>query len=100
MITYDSAVDTIYPAIEINNCELSIVCVPTPKEKDGSCNISVVESVISAIESPLILFADNRRLSGKCLPKDLSAIIQSFTQQRYELKAIKEFNDNIRMGDS
>jgi len=40
---------------EVNKCDLAIVCVPTPKSADGSCDTSAVEEVISWIECPLIL---------------------------------------------
>lgn len=37
------------------DCELSIVCVPTPMLEDGSCDTSIVESAVEQIESKLIL---------------------------------------------
>ena len=41
---------------QINECELGIICVPTPKvELDGSCDVSMVEEVVSWLETPLIL---------------------------------------------
>lgn len=39
----------------INECNLAIICVPTPSNDDGSCNISIVEESIKWIESELIL---------------------------------------------
>jgi len=39
----------------VNNCYLSIVCVPTPQNRDGSCDTSIVEEVVSWIKTPLIL---------------------------------------------
>lgn len=39
----------------INKCDLSIVCVPTPQKEDGTCDISIVEEVVSWLETPLIL---------------------------------------------
>jgi len=41
--------------LKINECDLSVVCVPTPMNKDGSCDTSIVEEVIKWIEAPLIL---------------------------------------------
>lgn len=35
--------------------DISVVCVPTPREQDGSCDLSYVEDVISKCESSLIL---------------------------------------------
>jgi len=40
---------------EINECDLGIVCVPTPRSDDGSCNISIVEETIDWLGTPLIL---------------------------------------------
>jgi nucleotide sugar dehydrogenase len=40
---------------EINKCGLAIVAVPTPMKEDGSCDISIVEDVVSWLETPLIL---------------------------------------------
>jgi len=40
---------------EVNECEMAIVCVPTPSNEDGSCNTSIVEDVVSWLETPLIL---------------------------------------------
>ena len=39
---------------EINKCDLAIVAVPTPMLKDGSCDTSIVEEVVSWIETPVI----------------------------------------------
>lgn len=36
-------------------CDLAIICVPTPMNDDGSCNTTIVESVIKELETPLIL---------------------------------------------
>lgn len=40
---------------EVNKCKLAIVCVPTPSKKDGSCDTSIVEKVISWLKTDLIL---------------------------------------------
>jgi UDPglucose 6-dehydrogenase len=40
---------------EVNKCDLSIVCVPTPMKEDGSCNTSIVEDTVAWLETPLIL---------------------------------------------
>lgn len=37
------------------NCNLAIICVPTPMAKDGSCDTSIVEEVVAWLETPLIL---------------------------------------------
>ena len=31
---------------EINKCDAAFICVPTPMDKDGSCDTSAVEEVI------------------------------------------------------
>lgn len=39
---------------EINCSELAVVCVPTPMNDDFSCDVSVVEDVVSWLEAPVI----------------------------------------------
>lgn len=48
--------DVFYHDIKLNtsikdviNCEICYICVPTPENEDGSCNISIVESVIDEL---------------------------------------------------
>lgn len=40
---------------DVNKCKLAIVCVPTPSKKDGSCDTSIVEKVVSWLKTDLIL---------------------------------------------
>lgn len=40
---------------KINTCDLAVVCVPTPSNPDGSCDISIVEDVISWLKTDLVL---------------------------------------------
>lgn len=40
---------------EVNACDVVFVCVPTPSAEDGSCDTSIVESVVSWLETPLIV---------------------------------------------
>lgn len=37
------------------NCDIAFVCVPTPRKEDDSCDISIVEDVISWLKIPLII---------------------------------------------
>ena len=34
---------------KILNCDLVFICVPTPSKKDGSCDISIIASVLSKL---------------------------------------------------
>jgi len=38
-----------------NKCDLAIVCVPTPRDADGSCNLAIVDDVFSWLDVPLII---------------------------------------------
>jgi nucleotide sugar dehydrogenase len=38
----------------VNECSLVVVCVPTPMNEDGSCDISIVEEVLSWVKPKLI----------------------------------------------
>src|SRR3972149_10163266 len=40
---------------KVNSAELSIVCVPTPMNQDGSCDTGIIEEVIGWVTTPLIL---------------------------------------------
>ncbi len=49
---YDLAIGT---KEEVNKCDLAIICLPTPQDDDGSCDISIVEEAVKWLETPLIL---------------------------------------------
>ncbi|WP_294411215.1 hypothetical protein [uncultured Ruminococcus sp.] len=40
---------------EINECEIAFICVPTPAKSDGSCDVSIVESVLSWVQCKTIV---------------------------------------------
>ena len=40
---------------DINNCNVSFVCVPTPRGEDGSCDVSMVEEVIEWLDTDIIV---------------------------------------------
>ena len=48
VLTYDINENLCNSSLEEikNNCDIIFICVPTPMNKDGSCDVSVVESVI------------------------------------------------------
>lgn len=56
---------------EINECDVAVVCVPTPSNKDNSCDISLVEDAVSWLQTPIILIKSTieigttKRLSTK-----------------------------------
>jgi len=39
----------------VNKCDIGIICVPTPMKKDFSCDTSIVEDVVSWLETKVIL---------------------------------------------
>ena len=41
---------------EVNKCDLALVAVPTNLKNDGTLDMSIVEDVVSWLETPLILF--------------------------------------------
>lgn len=47
---------------EINKCDISFVCVPTPMAEDGSCDTSIVEEVISWCECKCIVLRSTIRI--------------------------------------
>ena len=40
---------------KVNKCDIAFVCVPTPCNKDGFCDISAVEEAVSWLETPIIV---------------------------------------------
>jgi UDPglucose 6-dehydrogenase len=40
---------------KLKGCELAIICVPTPSNKDGSCDISIIEDCLKWLKTPLVL---------------------------------------------
>ena len=55
LIMYDNKDKCSYPKKNIDDCDLAVVCVPTPLTANGSCDTSIVEEAISKIETPLII---------------------------------------------
>ena len=53
-VIYDEPLE-IGKRTEANACRFAFVCVPTPMNSDGSCDTSIVESVISWLECDLII---------------------------------------------
>ena len=52
VIYYDPYVDGSCKKEDINKCKLAIICVNTPSEEDGSCDVKIVEECVKWIESP------------------------------------------------
>jgi len=40
---------------EINECDLGVICVPTPMQEGGACDTSIVEEVASWLDTPLVI---------------------------------------------
>ncbi len=43
----------------VNQCDLAIICVPTPSKEDGSCDTSIVESIMIWLECPVATHSSN-----------------------------------------
>lgn len=41
--------------ITVRNCDIGVVCVPTPMKADGSCDTSIVEEAVDWLENKIIL---------------------------------------------
>jgi len=39
---------------QINECDMAVICVPTPMKEDGACDTSIVEDVASWLTVPLV----------------------------------------------
>jgi len=60
---------------KINECDLSVVCVPTLMEEDRSCDTSIVEEVVQNLETPLILIKST-------IPPGITEILKKKTGKR------------------
>ena len=40
---------------KLNRCDIAFVCVPTPSQADGGCDVAIVERVITWMDTPLIV---------------------------------------------
>lgn len=55
VVVYDPMAGSPTTQDQLNECVAALVCVPTPMAKDGSCDTSIVRSVISWLKTPLII---------------------------------------------
>ena len=55
LVTWDAADAGPYPREELATCDFAIVCVPTPELPDGHCDLSSVESALSALPCERVL---------------------------------------------
>tara|TARA_B100000287_G_C20512126_1_gene733470 strand:- start:47 stop:856 length:810 start_codon:yes stop_codon:yes gene_type:complete len=55
MVIYDPPAGYETTQEDVNNCDATFVCVPTPRSKDGSCDVSLVEQVITWINTDIIV---------------------------------------------
>lgn len=53
--TYDPLFDELYPTKKIDEADFVVICVPTPLDADGACDVSIVEDVISGLSNKHIL---------------------------------------------
>jgi UDPglucose 6-dehydrogenase len=54
-VVYDTAPGMPHDKQEVNQCDITFVCVPTPAASDGSCDISIVEDSVEWIETSIIV---------------------------------------------
>jgi len=73
VVVYDPYIDTsMYQSVmftddkqEINSCELSVVCVPTPRGSKGECDLTYINDVFSWLNTDLILLKSTIEI-GTC----------------------------------
>ena len=54
-VMYDTKPGFCHDRDKVNACDVAFVCVPTAMSGDGSCDTSIVEDVVSWLETPLIV---------------------------------------------
>jgi len=52
---YDPAIAGFNDKDIINECDVGVVCVPTPSNDDNSCNTDFVEDSVAWLQTPIIL---------------------------------------------
>ena len=79
MVIYDPFVkkdgdDIVTDINEVNECDFAVICVPTPMQKNGQVDVSIVEQTVRWLDVPLILIKSTvppntvdelKRLTGK-----------------------------------
>lgn len=53
LVTYDPAVDAVYPAEELAGCDFAVICVGTPPTEHGHADLSFVRAAIDALPATL-----------------------------------------------
>ena len=54
-VVYDTAPEHRADRDAVNDCDIAFVCVPTPANADGSCDISAVAESVAWLQTPLIV---------------------------------------------
>jgi UDPglucose 6-dehydrogenase len=54
-VWYDPFIEGSCSQSDVNSCDMSVLCVFTPSGADGSCDVSILEDVMSWVQTPLIL---------------------------------------------
>lgn len=52
---YDPAQAVSLKKEQVNECDLGVICVPTPMDQMGRCDSSIVEETVAWLETPLII---------------------------------------------
>ena len=55
LVIYDPPAGYAVTKDDVNECDATFICVPTPRSEDGSCDISLVEDVVSWINTEIIV---------------------------------------------
>jgi UDPglucose 6-dehydrogenase len=54
VVAYDVAWEVLYPSSELEQCDLVIVCVPTPSLPNGECDTTIVEKAVASLPVDLV----------------------------------------------
>jgi UDPglucose 6-dehydrogenase len=69
-IYYDPYVSGSSTQSDINLCDIGVICVNTPANTDGSCDISIVEDTVKWLTTPLILIKSTIKIGTTKYLKD------------------------------
>ena len=86
---------------EVNATVLSVICVPTPMKKDKSCDTSIVEKVVSWLETPVILIKSaivpgTTDYLRKKYKKRIVVSPEYISEERYYVTSRMDFRKDIK----
>ena len=104
--TYDKKIDDYSTEESVSavalNCDICFVCVPTPMNPDGSCNISIVEEVVKEVsearpDTVIVIKSSVPPKTTQSLIKKYKSLIVFNPEFLLERNAVDDFRNTSRV---